>query len=73
MSPYNFPPIHHSSSLILIIIIIIIKALQLRGSFGLLNEFSPFGPVSDAVLPVSYSQVCYIKYNILQKIMSLSC
>ena len=41
-------------------LLLLLKALQLRGSFGLLNEFFPFGPVSDAVLPVGYSQVCYI-------------
>ena len=30
------------------------EALQLQRSFGLLNECLPFGPVSDAVLPVCY-------------------
>jgi len=34
---------------------VILKALQLQRSFGLLNEFFPFGPVSDAVPPVCYS------------------
>ena len=45
--------------------ILLLKALQLRGCFGLLNEFFPFGPVSDAVLPVGYSQVCYITFHII--------
>ena len=31
------------------LLLLLLKALQLRGSFGLLNEFFPFGPVSDAV------------------------
>jgi len=30
------------------------EALQLQRSFGLLIECLPFGPVSDAVLPVCY-------------------
>jgi hypothetical protein len=33
--------------------VLLLEALQLQRSFGLLNEFFPFGSVSDAVLPVS--------------------
>ena len=36
-------------------LLLLLEALQLQGSFGLLNEFFPFGPVSDAVPPVCYS------------------
>jgi hypothetical protein len=45
--------------------LLLIKALQLQRSFGLLNEFFPFRSVSDAVLPVSYSHVCYITFYII--------
>jgi hypothetical protein len=34
--------------------ILLLKALQLQKSFGLLNEFFPFEPVSDAVLSICY-------------------
>jgi len=34
-------------------------------SFGLLNEFFPFGPVSDAVLPICYFHFCYITFYII--------
>ena len=36
------------------ILFFLLKALQLQRSFGLLNEFFPFGSVSDAVPPVCY-------------------
>ena len=35
-------------------LLLLLKALKLQRSFGLLNEFFPFGPVSDAVLPICY-------------------
>ena len=44
---------------------VILKALQLQGSFGLLNEFFPFGPVSDAVPPVCYFHICYVTFYII--------
>jgi hypothetical protein len=47
------------------IIIILLKAVQLQGSFGLLNEFFPFGTVSDAVLPICYFHPCYIALYII--------
>jgi hypothetical protein len=34
------------------ILLLLLKALQLRRSFGLPNEFFPFGTVFDAVLPI---------------------
>ena len=43
---------------------VILKALQLQGSFGLLNELFPFGPVSDAVPPV-YFHICYVTLYII--------
>jgi len=33
-----------------LVLLVLLKALQLQGSFGLLNEFLLFGPVSDAAL-----------------------
>jgi len=42
-----------------------LKALQLQRSCGLLNEFLPFAPVSDAVLPVCYFHPCYIALYII--------
>jgi hypothetical protein len=39
------------------------EALQLQRNFGLLNEFFPFGSVSDAVLPVVYSHVYYVIFT----------
>jgi hypothetical protein len=45
--------------------LLLLEALQLQRSFGLLNEFFPFGSVSDAVLPVTYYHVCYITFNII--------
>ena len=48
-----------------VFLLLLLEALQLQRSFGLLNEFFPFGSVSDAVLPVSYSHVCYITFNII--------
>ena len=43
----------------------LLEALQLQRSFGLLNQFLPFGPVSDAVLPVCYFHPCYIALYII--------
>jgi len=43
-------------------IFLLLKALQLQRSFGLLNEFFPFGPVSDAVLTICYFHFCYITF-----------
>ena len=44
--------------------LLLLKALQLQGSSGLLNEFFPFGPVSDAVPPVCYFHICYVTFYI---------
>ena len=49
----------------LILLLLLIEALHLQTSFGLLNEFLPFGPVSDAVLPVCYFHPCYIALYII--------
>jgi hypothetical protein len=35
-----------------LILLLLLKALQLQRSFGLPNEFFPFGVVFDAVLPM---------------------
>ena len=43
------------------LLLLLLEALQLQRSFGLLNEFLPFGPVSDAVLPVCYFQPTFLK------------
>jgi hypothetical protein len=43
----------------LLLPLLLLQALQLQRSFRLLNEFIPFHPVSDAVLPV-YFHPCYI-------------
>ena len=49
-------------------LLLLLEELQLQGSFDLLNEFLPFGPVSNAVLPV-YFHPCYIAlYFILPSI-----
>jgi len=45
-------------------LLLLLEELQLQGSFDLLNEFLPFGPVSDAVLPV-YFHPCYIALYII--------
>ena len=37
-----------------------LRRYKLQRSFGLLNKFLPFGPVSVAVLPVCYFHPCYI-------------
>jgi hypothetical protein len=46
-------------------LLLLLEVLQLQRRFGLLNEFFPFGSVSDAVLPVRYSHVCYITFYII--------
>jgi hypothetical protein len=38
--------------LLLLLLLLLLEALQLQKSFGLLSEFLPFDPVSDAVLPI---------------------
>jgi len=56
----------------LLLLLLLIKALYLQGSFGLLNKFFPFGPVSDAVPPVCYFHICYVTlYIILPHILGL--
>jgi len=45
-------------------LLLLCKALQLQWRFGPLNEFFPFGPVSDAVLPI-YFHFCYIALYII--------
>ena len=47
------------------LLLLLLEALQLQGSFGLLNEFLPFGPVSDAFLPVCYFHLCYVALYII--------
>jgi len=44
--------------------ILLLEVLQLQRSFGLLNDFFPFIPVSDAVLPICYFHFCYITFYI---------
>jgi len=46
-------------------VLLLLEALKLQRSFGLLNEFLPFGPVSDAFLPVCYFHVCYVALYIV--------
>jgi hypothetical protein len=41
------------------------KALQLRRSFGLPNQFFPSGTVFDAVLPICYFHICYVAFYII--------
>ena len=48
-----------------VLLLLLLEALQLQRSFGLLNEFLPFDPVSDAVLPVCYFYPCYIALYII--------
>jgi hypothetical protein len=43
----------------LLLLLFLLEALQLQRGFGLLNEFLPFGPVSNAVLPVCYFHPLY--------------
>jgi len=45
--------------------LLLLEALQLQGSFALLNEFLPFGLVSDAFLPVCYFHLCYVTLYIV--------
>jgi len=47
------------------LLLLLLKALQLQRSFGLLNEFFPFGPVSYAVLPICYFHFRYITFYII--------
>jgi hypothetical protein len=55
--------------LVAFLLLLLLEALQLQRSFGLLNEFLPFGPVSDAVLPVCYFHPCYIALYIILAIL----
>ena len=52
-------------AILLLLLLFLLKALQLQGSFGLLNEFFPFGPVSNAVPPVCYFHICYVTFYII--------
>jgi len=54
------------------LLFLLLMALRLQGSFGLLNEFFPFGPVSDAVPPVSYFHIYVTFYIILPPTFSSS-
>jgi len=54
-----------SSLYVFILLLLLLEALQLQRSFGLLSEFLPFGPVSDAVLPICYFHPCYIALYII--------
>ena len=47
------------------LLLLLLEAIQLQRSFSLLNELFPFGSISAAVLPVSYSHVCYITFYII--------
>jgi hypothetical protein len=49
----------------MIFLLLLLEALQLQRSFGLLNEFLPIDPVSDAALPVGYFHPCYIAHYII--------
>ena len=57
--------LRHYNLLTFILFLLLLEALQLQRSFGLLNEFLPFGRVSDAVLPVCYFHPCYIALYII--------
>jgi len=48
-----------------LLLLLLLEALQLQRSFGLLNEFLPFGLVSDAFLPVCYFHPCYVALYIV--------
>jgi hypothetical protein len=48
-----------------LLLLLLLEALQLQRNFGLLNEFLPFDPVSNAVLPVCYFHPCYIALYII--------
>ena len=49
-----------SSEVFVACFLLLLKALQLQRNLGFLNEFFPFGPVSDAVLPICYIIPYYI-------------
>jgi hypothetical protein len=51
--------------LLLLLFLLLLEALQIQRNFVLLNEFLPFGPVSNAVLPVCYFHPCYIALYII--------
>ena len=55
----------HISKTVIFLLLLLLKALQLQRSFGLLNEFFPFGSVSDAVPPVCYFHICCITFYIM--------
>ena len=57
---------------LLLLLLLLSEALELQRSFGLLNECLPFGPVSDAGLPICYFHPCYVAlYIILPSIFDL--
>jgi hypothetical protein len=53
------------------LLLLLLETLQLQRSFGLLNEFLPFGPVSDAVLPICYFHPCFIALYIIHLFLGL--
>ena len=57
--------VQHLTRILLLLLLLLLEALQLQRSFGLLNESLPFGPVSDAVLPIWYYHPCYIALYII--------
>ena len=61
----SFKDLQEKFSLKRNLLLLLLEALQLKRSFGLLNEFLPLGPVSDAVLPVCYFHHCYIALYII--------
>jgi len=62
---HNINLIQHCLLILLLLLRLLLKALLLQRSFGLLNEFFPFGTVSDAVLPIFYFHFCYITFYII--------
>ena len=51
--------------LLLLLLLSLLQALQLQRSFSLFNEFLPFGPVTDAFLPIFYFHLCYVALYIV--------
>ena len=50
---------------LLLLLLLLLEARKLQRTFGLLNEFLPFRPISDAALPVCYFHHCYIPFYII--------
>ena len=65
LTSWKYVSFSRSKYLLLLIIILLLEALQLQRSLSLLNEFLPFGPVSDAFFPVCYFHLCYVALYIV--------